>query len=282
MDWPQPRGSQIRGSVLFLSGRGDFIEKYLEPLGYWHDRGWNVAAFDWRSQGQSQGDIEGGHLDSFEPLVVDGADLIADWIATTPGPHVAVGHSMGGHLLLRILGEARPPLAAAVLVAPMIGINSLPMPAGISQAIAQTLCMFGWNEVPAWKQSRKPPPAGSVRQSFLTSCSERYSDELWWLERQPDFALGAPSWGWLNAAYASMAKLTPERLRKIDLPIFILGAERDRLVRASAIRAAAAALPRAELMMLPDAAHEILRESDALRVPAMQRIDAFFDEHAAA
>ncbi len=280
MDWPQRAHAAVRGSLFFAGGRGDFIEKYLEPLGHWHGRGWNVAALDWRSQGQSQGDIKGGHLDSFEPLVADGSDLIAEWMRKTPGPHVAVGHSMGGHLLLRTLSEARPPLAAAVLVAPMIGINSMPMPAGVSQAIAQTLCMFGWNQVPAWKQSRKPPPAGSVRQSYLTSCSDRYSDELWWLERQPNFALGAPSWGWLNAAYASMAKLTPERLGKVDLPIFILGAERDRLVSASAIRAAAAALPKAELMMLGDAAHEILRESDSVRVPAMERIDAFFDAHA--
>lgn len=280
MDWLQPSGTQARGSLVFAGGRGDFIEKYLEPVGHWHGRGWNVTSFDWRSQGESQGDIVGGHLDSLEPLVEDGFDLIAEWMERTPGPHVAVGHSMGGHLLLRILAEKRPRLAAAVLVAPMIGINSLPLPGWASQAIAQTFCAIGWNQVPAWKQSRRPAPAGSIRQSFLTACSERYSDELWWLEQRPEFALGAPSWGWLNAAYSSMGLLGPQALARVQTPVLIVGAERDRLVSAWAIRSAAAALPKSELIMFPDAAHEILREADPVRTLAMTRIDTFLDEHA--
>ncbi|HEY1146907.1 MAG TPA: hypothetical protein VGE84_11270, partial [Allosphingosinicella sp.] len=57
MDWLQPTGSAVRGSLIFAGGRGDFIEKYLEALGYWHGRGWNVTSFDWRGQGESRGDI---------------------------------------------------------------------------------------------------------------------------------------------------------------------------------------------------------------------------------
>ena len=39
---------------------------------------------------------------------------------------------MGGHLLLRTLVERRPALDAAVLVAPMIGVNSAPIPAWLA------------------------------------------------------------------------------------------------------------------------------------------------------
>jgi lysophospholipase len=281
MDWPQPPGQPANGSILFCGGRGDFIEKYLEPLAHWHARGWDVTSFDWRSQGESRGDIEGGHLDSFDPLLADGSAFLKDWMGRTPAPHVGVGHSMGGHLLLRILADERPPLAASVLVAPMIGINSLPLPSSFSHAMAQTFCMIGLNRTPAWRQSLKPASEGSTRQSFLTSCRERYSDELWWLERQPDYALGAPSWGWLNAAYSSMAKLTEEKLRSVETPVLLLGAERDRLVSASAIRWAAGLLPKAEIVMYPDAAHEILREAEPLRSEVMARIDDFLARAAA-
>jgi lysophospholipase len=110
MDWPQPEGGGA-GSLLFAGGRGDFIEKYLEPLAHWHARGWNVVSFDWRGQGESRGTSSAGHLDSFDPLVADDlAALIAEW-RRSPGPHVAIGHSMGGHLLLRILAERSPALA---------------------------------------------------------------------------------------------------------------------------------------------------------------------------
>lgn len=280
MDWPQPEKNRARGSLIFLGGRGDFIEKYYEPLAHWHAGGWNVTSFDWRSQGDSRGSIEGGHLESFDPLVEDGSAFLKQWIDTQPGPHVAVGQSMGGHLLLRILAERQLSPDAAILVAPMIGINTAPVPVWASQTLAQSLAMSGMSRVPAWSESQTPGAAGSTRQRFLTSCEERYSDELWWLEQQPEFALGAPSWGWLNAAYRSMASLTPASLASVQTPILLLGAEQDRLVSADEIRSAARLLPKAELMMFPDAAHEILRESDPVRLAALARIGDFLDTHA--
>jgi lysophospholipase len=281
MDWPQPPGAAVRGSLLFAGGRGDFIEKYLEPLGHWHERGWNVTSFDWRSQGESRGDIEGGHLESFDDLVADGAALIADWLAGE-GPHVAIGHSMGGHLLLRILADHHPALDAVVLVAPMIGINSGPLPPWFSQAVAHGLSLGGWSKVPVWNQVDDKLAAGPKRQTILTSCPDRYADEMWWFQQQPGYSLGSPSWGWLAAAYRSIAALTPEKLRSIHLPVLLLGTKRDRLVSAPAIRSAAEILPNAELMMFADAAHEILREIDSIRLPALERIDTFLDEHARA
>ena len=59
------------------------------------------------------------------------------------------------------------------------------------------------------------------------------------------------------------------------MPILIIGADKDRLVSAAAIREAAALLPHAELVMMPDAAHEILRDSDEIRARAYARIDGF-------
>src|SRR4028119_2158077 len=78
MDWRQAPSAPRRGTLIFAGGRGDFIEKYLEPLAHWHALGWDVVSFDWRSQGGSRGDIKGGHLDNFDPLVADIAALLKD------------------------------------------------------------------------------------------------------------------------------------------------------------------------------------------------------------
>jgi len=282
IDWPQPEGRPLRGRLLFAGGRGDFIEKYLETQHHWYARGWDVTAFDWRGQGGSRGGIEGGHLDRLDPLVDDLAGLIADWRGGGAGPHVAVGHSMGGHVLLRTLAERAPRLDAAVLVAPMLGINSAPVPPLAAAATASLMTAIGWGRHPAWHQPATPAPAGSVRQSILTGCAERYEDELYWWTQQPGYNLGAPTWAWLKAAYDSCARLTPERLAKVETPVLLLGTERDRLVSPDAIRTAARRLPHAELLMFPSAAHELLRESDAVRLAALGRIDAFLDAHAAA
>ena len=281
MDWLQPEGAKARGSLLFASGRGDFIEKYLEAHHHWHSRGWNVTTFDWRSQGGSRGDIVGGHLDSLEPLVADLEALISEWQAEREGPYAVVGHSMGGHLLLRTLIERRPAIDAAVLVAPMLGINSGPVPAWAAAWTAGLAGMSGWATTPVWRPSG-PAPAGSLRQAILTSCPERYQDELWWWEREPGFNLGSPSWGWLNAAYRSCQTLTPAALASVQTPILLVGTERDRLVSPQAIAQAATEIPGAELLMFPDAAHEILREADPVRLAAFARIDDFLDRNATA
>lgn len=276
MDWPRRKSRKARGSLLFAGGRGDFIEKYLEAFAHWRDAGWNVTAFDWRGQGGSRGDNVNANVESFDVLIDDLAALIGDVRAGAPGPHVAVAHSMGGHLLLRTVVERRPALDAAVLVAPMIMVNSAPIPAWLAPDLADTMCRLGFRARPMWKTPVALTRPGSQRQRILTGSRERYEDELAWWEQAPEFNLGPPSWGWLCAAYRSAEEaFTAERLAEVDLPILILGTDRDRLVSAAAIRRVAAALPRAELEMVPGAAHEILREADPVRAEALARIDAF-------
>jgi lysophospholipase len=278
MDWLQPDGTLARGSLLFAGGRGDFIEKYLEAHSHWHRRGWNVTAFDWRGQGGSRGTMIGGHLDSLDVLVDDLAALVDAWKMVAPAPHVAVGHSMGGHVLLRLLAEHAPRLDASVLVAPMLMINSSPLPPWTVKWMASLFSLLGWRRRPAWRASATP--ARSRRQSNLTGCRERYEDELWWWQREPGFNLGAPSWGWLRAAYGSAVRLRPSALARVQSPVLLIGAERDRLVSIAAIRAAAGRIPGAQLLILEDSAHEILRERDEVRLKALARIDAFLDQHA--
>jgi len=280
MDWPPRDSAKPLGSLLFAGGRGDFIEKYLEALAHWRDGGWRVTAFDWRGQGHSQGEGAEAALESFDVLTDDLAALLAAWREETPGPHAAVAHSMGGHVLLKAIVERRPALDAAVLVAPMIAVNSAPIPSWLAPDLADTMCRLGLRAQPMWKTPAALTRPGSQRQRILTGSRERYEDELWWWKEAPEFNLGPPSWGWLCAAFRSAAEaFTPERLAQVGLPVLILGADRDRLVSSAAIRRVAAALPRAELEMFPDAAHEILREADPVRARALARIDAFLARH---
>ena len=278
MDWPQPDGARVRGSLIFAGGRGDFIEKYLEALGHWHDRGWQVTSFDWRGQGASERSLAA--LGSFDPLVDDLAALLGAWRAAGPPPHVAIGHSMGGHLLLRTIVDRAPALDAAVLVAPMIAVNTAPIPGWLAPAIARVMIALGLGAAPLWKSPRALQRVGSPRQHRLTRSRERYRDELYWWAREPGWDIGAPTCGWLAAAFRSAEAFDADRLAQVTLPILLLAAGHDRLVRTNAIRRAAADLPHASLDVFAGAAHEILRDRDTVRGPALARIDAFLDEQA--
>ena len=276
MEWPVKARAKRRGSLFFANGRSDFIEKYLEVYADFRTRGWDVTTFDWRGQGGSRGPGEERIEKSFDPFVEDLAALLDDWRQTTPGPHMAMGHSMGGHLLLRTIVDRKPALDAAILTAPMLNVNSAPIPIRIAPDIADTMYWLGLGKMPMWKVPPAMRAPGGQRNRNLTHSRDRYEDELFWWAARPEFNTGAPSFGWMRAAFRSRdATFRPEKLRQVALPILIIGAEKDRLVSAAAIREAAALLPHAELEMMPDAAHEILRDSDEIRARAYARIDAF-------
>lgn len=282
IDWPAPE-SGCRGSLLFLPGRGDFYEKYLETLDCWHHCGWRVTAFDWRGQGGSGrlGLGEAGHIDDFATWVSDLVSLWAEWKAAGPGPHVIAAHSMGGHLALRALAERRIDPQAAVLVAPMLGFNVV-LPGAVMHGAARIMAGLGDPKRLAWKWSDKPgqPPADRVR--LLTHDAARYADELWWRAQRPEIAVGPGSWGWVERAYASIRGLAAQGvLERVDTPVLILAAEEDKLVSFKAIARAAARLPHCELIRFgPEGRHELLREEDGVRGRALAAIERFLDRFA--
>jgi lysophospholipase len=285
IDWPPPDRA-ARGSLLFLPGRADAYEKYLESFEDWRRRGWRVSAIDWRGQGGSGRlgiDSDTGHIEDFSVWIDDLAALWAEWRDSSPGPHVIIGHSMGGHLALRGLAEGRIDPSAAVLMAPMLGLTGR-LPRGLIHGSARLMASIGDPRRKAWKWSDKPGQAPLDRINLLTHDPQRYADELWWRDARPETATGPGSWRWVERAYASMRGLQqPGLLEKVDTPVLIVAADHDSLVDPGAIERAAARLPRAELVRFgPEARHEILREVDPVRNKALAAIDAFLDRALAA
>lgn len=285
VDWPVPE--QSRGSLLFVPGRGDFLEKYLESLSHWAARGWAVTALDWRGQGLSGrlgADSLTGHVDDFAVWTADLAAFWAEWQAARPGPHVLVGHSMGGHLALRAVAEGTVRPAALVLSAPMLGLITHGLPLAPFDWAARAMCALGDPRRPAWKWSEKPGQLPVDRSTLLTHDPVRYAAEEAWRAALPGLAMGPGSWGWLRAAIASMRWLArPEVLGRVSVPTFILATRADRLVGWPAIARAARLIPGAR--MLPfgrEARHEILREADPVRDRALGAIDDFLDRAAPA
>ena len=285
IDWPAPEG--VRGSILFLPGRGDFYEKYLETLSHWHAQGWQVTASDWRGQagsGRLGRDAVTGHIDDFATWVEDLGTLWKHWKAETPGPHVLAGHSMGGHLVLRALAEQQVDPDGLLLSAPMLGFAASLLPDVLMHQAAKVMKALGDPRRPAWKWSEKPGQPPEDRAHLLTHDAERYVDELFWRQARPELVMGPGSWGWVERAYASMRLLaTPGLLETIQTPVLILATDNDALVGFKAIARAAERLRDCELVHFGlEAHHEILREADHVRDRALKACDTFLNRIAGA
>src|SRR3712207_8272021 len=57
----KPAGGRARGTVVVLTGRAEFIEKYEETLGELASLGFASAIFDWRGQGGSDRFLDHRH-----------------------------------------------------------------------------------------------------------------------------------------------------------------------------------------------------------------------------
>jgi len=287
IDWPAPDATtQVRGKILFMPGRGDFYEKYLESFEHWRQQGWQVRAADWRGQagsGRLGSDASTGHIDDFAIWVADLAQMWCDLNASGPRPAsepmVLIGHSMGGHVALRaVIDRALDPAPAAlVLSAPMLDVVPEHLPIFAKRAYAGLMARLGAPSRPAWKMSEKPGSKLKLRQLLLTHDDARYSDEDWWRAQRPFLGLGPGSWGWLRAAMDSAAAIFRRgALEAVDIPVLFVATTADKLVSPAAIRRAIARLPHAEACIFGnEARHEILRESDGPRLKAWAAIDEF-------
>lgn len=271
--WPATVANGCKGNILFINGRGDFLEKYAETYHDWLDAGFGVATFDWRGQGGSGrlGKTPGhGHIDNFG-ILEDDLDQIFVWFARCFSlPHFAVAHSMGGHLLLHHLVRHPDAVQRGVLLSPMIGISAPPFGPGIAAWMAWMMVALGRGR--EWTFGAGPYGTGAEkRRALLTSDANRYADELWWVAQNPALGIGGITWGWLKAAFASMSKLRP-----VSTQLLVLIAENEGLVDNAATRRM---FPMAE--PVHNAAHELLRERHAIRTRVVKRIEAYFCENEA-
>ena len=280
--WPGP--DDARGSVLLLQGRTEYLEKYEETARELIARRFHVFGFDWRGQGLSSRllrDRLKGHVGRFEDYQRD-LEAAMEWVrgAGAPRPIWMLGHSLGAHVALRYLaGQDRDgdvEIAAAVLLAPMLGIGKGRIKVALMTLMARSAVVWGGGHRYAIGQSERGISDRGFEGNPLTTDRERFEEQRAFLKADPDLRLGGVTWGWLDAAMRSIRRLNrPGVGRALRVPILIVAAGGDRVVSNGAASEFAGRLPEARVVTLANSAHEILREQDGIRRQFWHAVDDF-------
>jgi lysophospholipase len=271
------------GTICIFPGRTEIIEKYFEVIADLRRRGYAVAIMDWRGQGGSArpiGNTRLGHIVDFSEYDRDlGCFMREVVLPDCPPPYIGLGHSMGGNVLLRIGGAPGSWFDRLVLTSPMIELHP-------SQLGAPLWAVRAWSELAcAIGLSRTRVPSGSKHEpnskfdgNILTSDRERFGRNRALIEAAPQLTLGAPTNGWLRAALRSMALIgAPAYPRRISLPILFFIAGEDTIVRQAAIEDFAARVKSGTHVVLANARHEILQETDDIRGRFWAAFDAYMN-----
>jgi lysophospholipase len=271
----------LRGTCVIVQGRSEYIEKYFETVADLRRRGYGVIAFDFRGQGGSErllADPTRGHVNSFRDYDMDLEGIIRDVLPTMPAPYLALGHSLGGHILLRHALADDSPFSRLVVTGPMIRLAdaALGMPARSARMMAEMVCAagFGSRFVPGGKA--RPKGGETFVDNPLTRDRERYMRAQAVLDAGPHLAIGSPTFGWMRAAFRSMAILqAPDTPRLIRLPTLFVAAGDDRVVSTTAVEEFALKTKLGSAVLLAAARHEILQENDDTRTRFWSAFDAY-------
>jgi lysophospholipase len=271
-----------RGTVCLFGGRAEFIEKYFEVVADLRRRGFAVATMDWRGQGGSQRMLANprkGHVRGFWEYDRDLIRFMKDIVLPDcPPPFIGLAHSMGGNILLRNATMPGLWFERIVLVAPMISINESilgPRP-WHARAYAELSSLLGMSTAYVVGGSDRLESSYPFEDNMLTCDRERWLRTKAVLDIAPDLGLGSPTIGWLRSALRSCACIShPDYPAQIHVPLLIFAASDDTVVSTPAIEAFTVQVKVASCILMPNARHEILQETDTVRTRFWAAFDAY-------
>lgn len=269
-----------RGTVILLSGRTEFMEKYAEIIGELQQRGFDVYSFDWRGQGLSSRMLLNRHkgfVKTYDNYISDLAVFVDKIVKPQAvSPLIILAHSMGGHIALRYLHEHHGAIERAVLVSPMIDILTPPFPRWFARGIARLADKAGWGQAYAIDSGDYSPEDEKFEGNLLTSDPVRFMDEKRAIKENQGLALGGVTYGWLSATFESIDILAaPGFGKEITIPILMVSAGSDKIVSLDAQQSICARLQQCRSKVIPEARHEILKETDAVRSVFWDEFDGF-------
>ena len=266
-----------RGSIIFCPGRTEFIEKYFETVEDFLGRGFNVLILDPRGQGLSDRLLEDRllcYVRSFQDYADDFAFVTESFAADLPKPHIAMGHSMGGCIvLLSVLSGVVNP-SAVVCSAPMTGIFDVETRVSEYFIRAFNLIGFSKRNIPFQKQTGGLPVP--FKGNKLTSDFDRFQRWASYFKTTPELRLAGPSFGWIRQALWAMRYIN-RNARQVKIPGLIVAAGGDPIVD-PASNSKFAHMAGLDYKVVPGALHELFMEKDEYRDQFFAAFDGFLEK----
>lgn len=277
-------------TVVFVQGRGTFLEFYEELITPLLERGFDVWSYDLTGQGGSSrllhqdnhSDLDARHLqhiDSFDIYLNDLDALLNNIVLPQcQGRLILGGYSTGGHIALRYLQNySESPFESAFVISPLLYLKT-PLP---NFALSYLLWGASW----ILDMERYIPGSGyedpifhmDPSQNPYTADSVAFSDMVLLCCQYPSLMMGGASVGWLNAALNSVHELWRD-IDNIRIPVLIATGGDDTVVDVSFNEDFADSLKKGTHVYYPEGRHELFREVKIIRSHFWSAFDDFLDD----
>jgi pimeloyl-ACP methyl ester carboxylesterase len=213
--------------VLFIHGLWLHASSWEPWIHLFRDAGYDPQAPGWPGDSET---VEATRANP-DPIAAHGIDDVTEHFAriieTLPSPPILIGHSFGGMIAQKLLGQDRALAAIAIDAAQIKGVLPLPL-----SALKATLPVF---KNPANKKRTVALTAEQFRFAFASAVSETESQELF--ER---WAIPAPGQPLFEAAAANFNPHSPAKVATGNQnrgPLLLIAGGKDNTVPETITRA---------------------------------------------
>ena len=272
-----------RGTIVLLHGFTESLVKFHELIYYFHRAGYQVAALDHRGHGKSFREISDPnivHISHFGDYIEDLHDFIHQAVlkklTVDKARFFIFGHSMGGCIAARYIEVYPDEFAAAILNAPMTGINYAPFPAWSASIICYFFIAIGKGKERIFNQSNFSPKPDHAGAASSSEARYMYYHRMRVADKHLQTSCADYYWG-IEATKAGALIRRPEEESKIQIPVLILMAEKDTLVDLDTQRAFASLLKEGRALIAKKARHEIYGSPNEIVGPYLENLLDFLE-----
>lgn len=270
---------QTKGTILFLQGRTEYIEKGYETIRYLQNHGFAVLSFDWRGQGGSDRMLEDkrkGYVDEFDEYVVDLETIISDVaLPDCKAPFYILGHSTGSLVALMAAPRFPNKIRRMVLCSTFLGITGQRFSHSAIKLLMGTLSALGLGDMYVSGGST-PSENKFTENNIYTSDETRFRRNRQFVEEFRELSIGGPTANWVFAACKAIDQVTDlDFLQTITIPTLFLLAGNDRVVDNRATEEFAVRLRSGSSLTIDGGRHEMLHEADYFREQCLSAIQSF-------
>ncbi|MBQ9324887.1 MAG: alpha/beta hydrolase [Clostridia bacterium] len=268
-----------KGVIVISHGFTESVRKFTESVYYMLQAGYEVWGMDHRGHGRSFRENDNPYIiyvRRFEEYIWDLEHLVRTRVI--PGsqglPLYLYSHSMGGCIGAWTIEEYPDLFQKAVLSSPMLGLD-FPIPTPLMYAGATLMGIPSQG-----KNAFKPVNGFEKKPDFIGSCDSSEVRYLYYHGKRvadEKLQMHAASIGWGKEAVKACARVTKEaNMEKIRIPVLLMQAGDDRVVRNASQDLFAEKVKTCEKHTIPGMKHELYMTDSEVLIPYWERIFQFF------
>jgi lysophospholipase len=269
-------------TLVILPGRTEPALKYAELVYDLRNLGFNIYVFDHQGQGASDRLLTGtdkGHVKVF----VDYARDLSGWLdevviaESKDQDRYLLAHSMGGAISAIYLAYGKYIFKKAVFSAPMMELNTKPYTETVARLLSGSLVLVGQGTKYAPERGPYIAENDTFEKNEVTHSQGRFDIAKAIFVTWPEMVVGGPTNRWVNQSLKA-TKDIDTIASKITIPILMLQAGKDLIVKLPRQNNFCQKAPNCKLIKYEESMHEILQETDSIRDLAMSEIKKFLKD----